>query len=123
MSEKIDILSVPVSNQAAAKAFYVDVLGFTVVSDSPMGPDQRWVQLRPAGGGTSIALVTWYETMSAGSLRGVVLETDDIASTRAALTARGLKLSPVEKQPWGDFANFSDPDGNGWILLQPPRQG
>jgi catechol 2,3-dioxygenase-like lactoylglutathione lyase family enzyme len=123
MSERIDIISVPVSNQAAAKAFYMDVLGFTLVNDSPMGPDQRWVQLRPAGGGTSITLVTWYETMPAGSLQGVVLETDDIASTCARLAARGLKLSPVAKEAWGDFTTFSDPDGNGWVLVQPPRPG
>ena len=107
------------SDQAAAKAFYMDVLGFALVADNPMGPGQRWVQLRPAGGETSITLVTWFDTMPAGSLRGAVLQTDDIDAICAALAAKGVKLAPVETELWGKYTTFSDPDGNGWVLRQP----
>ena len=38
-------------------------LGFDLVRDNPMGPDQRWVQVAPKGAQTSITLVTWFPTM------------------------------------------------------------
>jgi uncharacterized glyoxalase superfamily protein PhnB len=29
-------------------------------------------------------------------------------------------MSPIGEEPWGRYAMFNDPDGNGWILRQPP---
>ena len=46
--KRIDIISIPVSDQVRSKAFYVDKLGFTVKRDNPMGPGQRWVELATA---------------------------------------------------------------------------
>ncbi len=116
--KRIDIVSIPVSDQARSKAFYVDQLGFTVKRDNPMGPDQRWVELVTAEGETSITLVHWFDKMPAGSVQGIVIGTDDIAKTHAELSARGLDIGPIDAQPWGTFATFSDPDGNGWVLHQ-----
>jgi catechol 2,3-dioxygenase-like lactoylglutathione lyase family enzyme len=53
-----EILSVPVSNQQRAKAFYRDVLGFELIREEPRGPGQSWIQLSPKGCSTTIALVT-----------------------------------------------------------------
>lgn len=115
---RIDILSVPVTDQDAAKRFYRDVLGFELIRDNPMGPDQQWVQLRPPGSDTSITLVTWFDSMPAGVLEGTVLDTHDVRATRVELLDRGLDISEVEETPWGAFAIFTDPDGNGWVLQQ-----
>lgn len=116
--KRIDIISIPVSDQARSKAFYVDKLGFAVKRDNLMGPDQRWVELSTAAGETSITLVHWFDKMPPGCAQGMVLGTDDIAKTHAELTARGLDIGPIDAQPWGTFATFSDPDGNGWVLQQ-----
>jgi len=115
---QISIVSIPVSDQQAAKAFYTDKLGFTLIRENPMGPDQNWVQVGPAGAQTSFTLVTWFERMPPGSVQGVVLSTDDIDATHAALQAKGVALSPIERAPWGTFSTFSDPDGNGFVLQQ-----
>lgn len=120
MRDSIAIVSVPVSDQAKAKGFYTDTLGFSVVRDNPMGPQQRWVQLEPSGGGASITLVTWFESMKPGCQQGLVLTTEDIDARRAELASRGLEISEVQSQPWGRFATFRDPDGNGWVLQAPP---
>jgi len=116
--ERIQIISVPVSDQESAKNFYGDILGFELMRDNPMGPDQRWVQMRPRGADTSITLVTWFESMPPGSLQGVVLATREVDSARRELVEKGLKISEAQDAPWGRFATFSDPDGNGWVLLQ-----
>ncbi len=115
---RIDILSIPVSDQSASKAFYAEVLGFEILRDNPMGPNQQWVQLRPPGAETSITLVTWFDAMPPGSLRGMVLDTLDIEATQRKLVANGLEISEIKDAPWGRFAMFSDPDGNGWVLQQ-----
>jgi catechol 2,3-dioxygenase-like lactoylglutathione lyase family enzyme len=115
----LQLLSVPVSDQDRARDFYVDVLGFELVRDNHMGPAQRWVQVAPRGGQTSLTLVTWFPSMPAGSLRGLVLETDDIEAEVAAMRERGLELGDgIQTQPWGRFVTITDPDGNGLVVQE-----
>ena len=45
-----------------------------------------------------------------------MVNTDDIDAEHALLQSRGLKIGSIEQQPWGRYAMFADPDGNGWIL-------
>ena len=119
----VQLISLPVTDQERARHFYVDVLGFDLVRDNPMGPGQRWVEVGPKGAQTSITLVTWFPTMEPGSVKGLVLETDDLDADVAALTARGLSIPDgVQQQPWGRFVTFDDPDGNG-IVLQATAAG
>jgi predicted enzyme related to lactoylglutathione lyase len=114
---KVQLFSVPVSDQDRAKDFYVGVLGMTLVSDNQLGPDMRWVQVAPPSAGTAITLVTWFPTMPAGSTKGIVLETDDLDADAAALEAKGVVFANgIEEQPWGRFVQFDDPDGNGIIV-------
>ena len=97
---RIQLFSLPVADQDRAKAFYVDKLGFELVADTAMGPDQRWVQVRPAGCDTSITLVTWFDTMPPGSAQGTVVESDDLDADVATIRSRGVARSgdPVENE-------------------------
>jgi catechol 2,3-dioxygenase-like lactoylglutathione lyase family enzyme len=115
-----EIISVPVSDQERAKHFYRDTLGFELVREEPMGPTQKWIQLAPKGCATTIALVDWFDSMRPGGLQGVMLNVTDIDRDHRELTGRGLELTEIQQQPWGRFSMFKDPDGNGWILRQPP---
>ena len=67
----LSVVSVPVSDQDRAKAFYVGQLGFTEQIDTSFGEGMRWVMLRPPGAATSVTLVTWFGSMPAGSMKGV----------------------------------------------------
>lgn len=117
--EAIQLVSVPVSDQAAAKRFYVEVLGFEVVRDSPFTPDARWIELAPAPGSAAIALVTWFASSPPGSLQGTVLRCSDIDGDLERLNSAGVAFSgPIQEAPWGRYATFTDPDGNGWVLQQ-----
>jgi catechol 2,3-dioxygenase-like lactoylglutathione lyase family enzyme len=115
----ISLISIPVLNPDAAKAFYTDVLGFEVASDLA-DTRMRWVMLRPPGGGPSITLVTWFETMLPGSLRGTVLAVPDIEAAVADLRAKGAidDDEQIQSAPWGRWVNVEDPDGNGWVVQQ-----
>jgi catechol 2,3-dioxygenase-like lactoylglutathione lyase family enzyme len=118
MINRIDVVSIPVSDQDKAKAFYRDKLGFTELSDTQMSDGMRWVQLAPPGSSTSVTLVTWFESMPAGSLRGLVLNTSSLDADVEDLKRKHVATSPIEEQSWARFVTFTDPDGNGLILQQ-----
>jgi catechol 2,3-dioxygenase-like lactoylglutathione lyase family enzyme len=113
----VQLFSLPVADPDRSVDFYVDVLGFELVRDSPMGPDARWVQVAPKGGATSVTLVTWFPTMPPGSVKGVVLESDDLEGALTVLESHHVKVDGgIQEQPWGRFITFDDPDGNGIVL-------
>jgi catechol 2,3-dioxygenase-like lactoylglutathione lyase family enzyme len=115
----ISVISVPVSNPDAAKAFYVDVLGFEVEMDQS-SPAMRWVMLRPPGTETAITLTTWFDSMPPGSLRGTVLSVPDVEAALSELKAKGVvdDDAEIEAAPWGRWVTVEDPDGNGWIVQE-----
>jgi catechol 2,3-dioxygenase-like lactoylglutathione lyase family enzyme len=116
---KVQLISLSVTDQSRARDFYVDTLGFELLADMAMGPDQRWVQVRPPGAETSITLVTWFETMPPGSSQGTVIESDDLDGDVVGLRAKGVAIvGDVQNAPWGRFVTFDDPDGNGLILQE-----
>ncbi|MBM7473488.1 VOC family protein [Subtercola frigoramans] len=112
----VQLFSVPVSDQDRARDFYVDTLGFDLVNDVQMGPDMRWMLVSPPGAQTALTLVTWFGTMPAGSLKGLVLETDDLGGEVERLRGLGVSIGEIEHAPWGSFVQFDDPDGNGIVL-------
>ena len=115
----VQLVSLAVSDQDRARDFYVDVLGFDLVSDAELGPGMRWVQVRPPGAATSIALVTWFATMQPGAVKGTVLESDDLDGDVARLRSLGVAIDgDVQQAPWGRFVTFDDPDGNGLVLQE-----
>ncbi len=114
---RINIVSVPVSDQQAAKDFYLK-MGLEVVTEQPMGNGQTWLQMRFPGGGVDITLVTWFTKMPAGSLQGTTILTDDIEAETKQLNEKGIATTPIDQQPWGKFSMVSDPDGNTWVLHQ-----
>lgn len=116
--KRLAIVSIPVKDQQEAKRFYTEVLGFNVIRDNPMGPDQRWIELAPEPGEATITLVTWFPNMQPGGVTGMVLETDNIDDTYKELQDRGLEMTPLESAMWGRYTTFNDPDGNGWVLQE-----
>ncbi len=94
------VVSVPVSDPDRARAFYVEKLGFELQRDDTSIPGMHWIQLAPRGSTASLTLVTWFETMPPGSLRGLVLSSDSIqaglVSTLSVSMARE-RVSAMEK--------------------------
>jgi len=117
--QNVSVVSVPVSDQQRAKAFYVDTLGFQLIRDDDSVPGIHWVQVAPRRGGTALTLVTWFGTMPAGSLRGLVLACDNLDLEYKRLQGAGVQFdSPPQRQPWATEAVLRDPDGNMLVLQQ-----
>jgi catechol 2,3-dioxygenase-like lactoylglutathione lyase family enzyme len=115
--EGVRVVSVPVSDQERARAFYIEKLGFEVVLEDDSVPGIKWIQVAPRGASAALTLVDWFESMPPGSLRGLVLTCDDLDGTYERLVADGVEVErELADQPWGAEAVIRDPDGNQLVL-------
>jgi catechol 2,3-dioxygenase-like lactoylglutathione lyase family enzyme len=123
---RLEVVQVPVADVDRAKAFYVDQAGFTADHDTQISDTMRVVQLTPRGSACSIVIGTGLNSMAPGSVEGLQLVTTDMDAARAELVERGVDVSDVIDmgRPGGQttfkFANFTDPDGNAWVLQEIP---
>jgi hypothetical protein len=76
-------------------------------------------------------MVSTYDEMQPGTLKGLQLTVTDVDSARQQLVERGVEVTPVRFMdngqwrdghggPWNSFIFFSDPDGNGWTVQEKP---
>ena len=132
MDWKLELVLVPVADVERAKTFYVDQCGFRLDVDHSAGDSFRVVQMTPPGSTCSISVGIGLTDAAPGSVRGLHLVIDDIAAARTELVSRGVVVSEIKHmtpegwQPGVDpahadfnsFADFSDPDGNTWVLQE-----
>jgi catechol 2,3-dioxygenase-like lactoylglutathione lyase family enzyme len=121
--EVVGRVCVTVADTDRAIDFYCNTLGFEKVVDVPMGPDMRWVEVKPNGHETNIAIAPPPEGQTAGgSQTGICLDTTDVDADHAALKAAGVDVDP-EVTRWGGPVPpmfwLRDPDGNSLIVVQP----
>jgi catechol 2,3-dioxygenase-like lactoylglutathione lyase family enzyme len=118
MIRRLKFVSIPTRDQDAALAFWTDKVGFKVHTDQPMGPGKRWIELSIPGAETGIVLFTAEgQEDRIGTFFNGSFECSDIDYTYEQMRKRGVAFEgPPEKQPWGTFAKFKDPDGNTFVL-------
>ena len=118
MIRQLKFVSVPTRDQDRAVAFWTEKVGFKVATDQPMGPGQRWIELSIPGAQTGVVLFTPPgQEDRVGSFFNGSFACDDVHYTYDQMLAKGVEFEgPPEKQPWGTFAKFRDPDGNTFVL-------
>jgi len=120
MISHIKLVSIPVTDQSKALEFYTEKLGFEVVVDEPYSgrPDERWIELRLPEGQTRVVLLkTNSNDAHRGTRSNIVFTARDIEETYLQLKVKGVSFKePPNRQPWGQFTQFSDPDGNIFVL-------
>jgi catechol 2,3-dioxygenase-like lactoylglutathione lyase family enzyme len=135
MDYKLELVLIPVSDVDRAKEFYLEQAGFVPIVDTPIGEGRRVVQVVPPGSACAIGFGTGITSAAPGSAQGLHLVVADILAARAELVERGVAVSQVrhlESGSWVDgphpqrsnyesFADFTDPDGNIWLLQEVDR--
>ncbi|HJQ60203.1 MAG TPA: VOC family protein [Vineibacter sp.] len=127
----IDLFTIVVEAYDPAIRFFVDVLGFELVEDSPAltndGRRKRWVIVRPPGAATGILLAQADGAEQAAVVGrqvagrvGFFLRADDFEAAYARMVGAGVAFtSPPRDEPYGRVAVFLDIAGNKWDLLGP----
>ena len=107
--------------------YFVGVLGFRLVEDSPLDGGKRWVVVAPDGGrGTALLLAqaaTDEQRARIGDQTGgrvaFFLSSDDFASDHGRLRDAGVKfVEEPREEAYGTVAVFEDRYGNRWDLVQ-----
>jgi catechol 2,3-dioxygenase-like lactoylglutathione lyase family enzyme len=108
MDFKLELVILPVTDIDRAKAFYTEQLGFNLDVDHDISEDFRVVQMTPPGSACSITIGRGMTTATPGSYMGT------------HLFDQGQRTPGVDPQhaTYNSFANFSDLDGNGWVLQE-----
>ena len=129
IDQKIEVTIFPVTDVDRAKEFYLK-LGWRLDADFTF-PGLRAVQVTPHGSACSLQFGTNLTTAAPGSGKGYIV-VSDIEATRNRLLALGVlvgeffHLGPKGPEPGLDperasyrsRAQFSDPDGNSWVLQE-----
>jgi catechol 2,3-dioxygenase-like lactoylglutathione lyase family enzyme len=127
----VQLVAIVVHDYDPAIRFFVDVLGFELVEDSPSiatdGRAKRWVVVRPPGAQTGLLLARAdgeRQTAIVGNQHagrvGFFLRVEDFTSWYERLIAARVEfVRPPRTEPYGTVAVFLDIAGNRWDLVGP----
>ena len=126
---RIELTSVFVDDQAAALAFYTEVLGFEVAMDLPLG-DDRWLTVsspdQPGGPQLLLepsghpAVAPFRDALAEDGIPAVQFAVDDVRAEHERLVAAGVRFTqdPMDAGPVV-MAVFDDTQGNLVQLVSP----
>ncbi len=132
----IEQVALIVDDYDEAIRFFVDLLGFELVEDSPAvtsrsGRPKRWVVVRPPGAATALLLAKAdgeregraVGDQFAGRV-GIFLRVDDFQRSYDRMREAGVEfVGEPRAEPYGQVAVFLDIAGNRWDLLGPRPAG
>jgi catechol 2,3-dioxygenase-like lactoylglutathione lyase family enzyme len=132
---QLELVALVVRDYDAAIRFFVDVLQFALVEDTPSltndGRAKRWVVVRPPGAQTGVLLARADGEHQVGCVGrqfggrvGMFLRVDDFDTAYQRMIGAGIRfVSPPRDEPYGRLAVFLDLEGNRWDLLgRDPRK-
>jgi catechol 2,3-dioxygenase-like lactoylglutathione lyase family enzyme len=129
VQQRLALTSLVVRDYDEAIAYYVGVLGFRLIEDTPVAAQhKRWVVVAPPGSdGAALLLARATDDEQAsrvGNQTGgrvfLFLYTDDFERDHRAFSERGVTfVREPRHEPYGTVAVFRDLYGNLWDLLQP----
>lgn len=126
MGLKLGLITIVVPEYDMGTRFFVDGLGFELITDEDQG-HKRWVVVAPPGGGSHILLARATNSRQSAAIGnqtggrvGFFLQTDTFDETARAIERAGGQLTETPRDEiYGQVAVFRDPFGNLWDLIQP----
>ena len=120
------MIAIVVDDYDSAIAHYVKDLGFTLVEDSQLTPEKRWVVIEPSQQGAQILLAKASNAEqlaaignSTGGRVAFFLYTDNFNQTYEKYLAKGIEFIETPRQEsFGQVVVFKDKYGNKWDLIE-----
>ena len=131
MKQKIAHIALVVEDYDDAIEFYTKKLDFTLLEDTKLSEEKRWVMVAPPGAKECCLLLAKAanekQKASIGNQTGgrvfLFLFTDDFQRDYDKMVERGIEFvrDPV-KEEYGQVAVFKDLYGNLWDFIEPTEE-
>jgi len=126
MMNTLGMITIVIDEYDAAIKHYVEDLGFTLIEDSTLTPDKRWVVVAPSDQGARILLAkAASETQKAaignstGGRVGFFMYTTEFSQTYELYKSRGIRfIDEPRQESYGRVVVFTDKYGNKWDLIE-----
>jgi uncharacterized glyoxalase superfamily protein PhnB len=122
----LGMIALVVDEYDTAISHYVSDLGFTLIEDTIMSPEKRWVVVAPSNDGARILLAKAATDQqraaignSTGGRVGFFLYTTNFDETYESYKARGIMfIEQPRQEAYGQVVVFKDKYGNKWDLIE-----
>ena len=120
------MITIVIDEYDRAIKHYVDDLGFTLIEDTGLSPEKRWVVIAPSSEGAKILLAKATNDQqksaignSTGGRVGFFLYTDNFAETYQSYLACDVEFTETPRnEKFGQVVVFKDMYGNKWDLIE-----
>jgi uncharacterized glyoxalase superfamily protein PhnB len=122
----LGMIAIVIDEYDVAISHYVNDLGFTLIEDTVMSSEKRWVVVAPSEEGARILLAKAANDQqrsaignSTGGRVGFFMYTTNFIETYENYSARGIEFIETPRQEtYGQVVVFKDKYGNKWDLIE-----
>jgi len=122
----LGMITLVVDEYDVAINHYVNDLGFTLVEDTALTPEKRWVVVSPGTQGAQLLLAKAsgdLQTTAIGNSTGgrvaFFLYTDNFSQTYENYLSKGVEFTELPRsEAFGQVVVFKDKYGNKWDLIE-----
>ena len=120
------MIAIVIDDSDQAIAHYVHDLGFSLIEDTALTPEKRWVVVAPSSQGARILLAKAVNEgqknsigNSTGGRVGFFLYTGNFQDTYQLFLSRGIEFTEKPRnESFGQVVVFKDKYGNKWDLIE-----
>ena len=120
------MIAIVIDEYDLAISHYVNDLGFTLIEDSALTADKRWVVIAPSSSGARILLAKASNEdqraaigNSTGGRVGFFLYTTNFSETYSSYKSKGIEfIEEPRSEAYGQVVVFKDAYGNKWDLIE-----
>jgi len=122
----LGMIAIVVDDYDSAISHYVNDLRFSLIEDTILSPEKRWVVVAPSENGSKILLAKASNEAQRAALRnstggrvGFFLYTTEFTQTFQTYTSKGIEFMEEPRQEaYGQVVVFKDKYGNKWDLIE-----
>ena len=122
----LGMIAIVVDEYDSAISHYVNDLGFTLIEDSALSPEKRWVVVAPSNNGARILLAKASNEdqravigNSTGGRVGFFIYTTELTATFERYKSKGVEfIEEPRQEAYGQVVVFKDTYGNKWDLIE-----
>jgi uncharacterized glyoxalase superfamily protein PhnB len=129
MTATLGMIAIVIPEYDEAISHYVNDLGFTLIEDTELSPEKRWVVVAPSKSGAQILLAKASNAAqeaaignSTGGRVGYFLYTDNFIESYENYLSHGIEFTEMPRsEAFGQVVVFKDRYGNKWDLIESKR--